>query len=91
MARELERERERDQERFSRALEQKVQSLVEQGLIRMERSESGSVELNVINEAENAPLPHAGESVCVCVVVVVDFCHFLNFIFLKVFFSFSHR
>lgn len=67
MARELEREREKDRERLSRALEQKVQSLVEQGLIRMERSESGSVELNIVHEnTGDTQLPHAGESVCVC-------------------------
>ncbi|KAK3571156.1 hypothetical protein QTP86_003669 [Hemibagrus guttatus] len=59
MARELERERERDRERLSRALELKVQSLVEQGLIQMQRSESGSVELNIINKARNTQLSHA--------------------------------
>ncbi|XP_053532367.1 formin-like protein 1 isoform X2 [Ictalurus punctatus] len=60
MARELEREREKDRERLSRALEQKVQSLVEQGLIRMERSESGSVELNIVHEnTGDTQLPHA--------------------------------
>ncbi|XP_047667238.1 formin-like protein 1 isoform X2 [Tachysurus fulvidraco] len=59
MAREMERERERDRERLSRVLEQKVQSLVEQGLIQMQRSESGSVELNVLNKASNTQLRHA--------------------------------
>ncbi|GAA6068122.1 formin-like protein 1 isoform X2, partial [Tachysurus ichikawai] len=59
MARELERERERDRERLSRVLEQKVQSLVEQGLIQMQRSESGSMELNVLNKASNTQLRHA--------------------------------
>lgn len=60
MARELERERERDRERSSRALEQKVHSLVEQGLMRMERSESGSVDLSVVPEAGSVQLPHTG-------------------------------
>ncbi|TSL82544.1 Formin-like protein 1 [Bagarius yarrelli] len=60
MARELERERERERERLSTALEQKVQSLVERGLIQMQRSESGSVELSVIKEAGSTQLRHAG-------------------------------
>ncbi|XP_062848781.1 formin-like protein 1 [Trichomycterus rosablanca] len=58
MTRELELERERDRERLAIALEQKVQSLVEQGLIRMERSKSGSVDLNVIQNTENTQLPY---------------------------------
>ncbi|XP_036447516.1 formin-like protein 1 isoform X3 [Colossoma macropomum] len=65
MAREIERERERNRERSVSALtalEQKVQQLVDQGLVRMERSSSGSLDLDIIpaNTAstENAQLPH---------------------------------
>ncbi|XP_076826462.1 formin-like 1b isoform X2 [Brachyhypopomus gauderio] len=61
-AREMEREREQARERSVKALttlEQKVQTLVDQGLMHMERSESGSVDLNVILAKSDEPrLPH---------------------------------
>ncbi|XP_072535025.1 formin-like protein 1 [Salminus brasiliensis] len=59
MAWEIERERERDREKSVSALttlEQKVQQLVDRGLIRMERSASGSLDLDVV---PTALLPHA--------------------------------
>ncbi|XP_049336227.1 formin-like protein 1 isoform X3 [Astyanax mexicanus] len=62
MAREIERERERDKEKSMSALttlEQKVQQLVDQGLIRMERSASGSLDLFIIPLTQ---LPHTDGS-----------------------------
>lgn len=90
MSREQERERERERERWLKALEQQVQSLVERGLIRMERSESGSVDLNVIHEAGNAQLPQTG--VCVCVVCVgYGFLSFSISCFKITYYFSSHR
>uniref|UniRef100_UPI0037E8D08F formin-like protein 1 isoform X2 n=1 Tax=Semicossyphus pulcher TaxID=241346 RepID=UPI0037E8D08F len=51
LERERERERERDQDRSVQALKElevKVQALVEQGLVRMERSNSGRLDLQVV-------------------------------------------
>ncbi|KAK1794816.1 hypothetical protein P4O66_010028, partial [Electrophorus voltai] len=61
MGRETERQKEHEREHSVRVLtllEQKVQTLVDQGLMRMERSESGSVDLNVIPaKTEKSQLP----------------------------------
>ncbi|XP_042371002.1 formin-like protein 2, partial [Plectropomus leopardus] len=51
LEREMERERERDRDRCTRALrelEVKVQALVEQGLVRMERTSSGQLDVQVV-------------------------------------------
>lgn len=51
LERETERERERDKDRSTEALrelEAKVQVLVEQGLVRMERSASGHLDIQVV-------------------------------------------
>lgn len=52
LERETERERERDKDRSTEALkelETKVQALVEQGLVRMERSSSGHLDLQMVS------------------------------------------
>ncbi|XP_073686720.1 formin-like protein 1 [Garra rufa] len=49
---EKEQERERDRQRSTKELEKMVQVLVERGLIRMERSESGSLDLHIITATE---------------------------------------
>ncbi|KAI4887443.1 hypothetical protein NFI96_017429 [Prochilodus magdalenae] len=65
MVQEVEREKERDRERSVcalTALEQKVQQLVDQGLIRMKRSASGSLDLDIIPATtEKTPLPQTAE------------------------------
>ena len=51
LEREREREQERDKDRSTQALkelESRVQDLVEQGLVRMERSSSGHLDLQVV-------------------------------------------
>lgn len=51
---ERERERERDKDRSTQALKElevKVQALVEQGLIRIERSSSGQLDLQVVQHS----------------------------------------
>lgn len=55
---ERERERERDRERSAQALrelEVKVQGLVDQGLVRMERTSSGHLDLQVVPVVRHVP------------------------------------
>lgn len=54
LERERERERERDRDRSTEALrelEAKVQALVERGLVRMERSSSGRLDVQVVQDS----------------------------------------
>lgn len=55
---ERERERERDRDRSAQALrelEVKVQALVDQGLVRMERSSSGHLDVQVVPVIQHVP------------------------------------
>ena len=72
LEREREKERERDQDRerdkSDRALvdlEQKVQGLVQQGLIRVERNASGTLDIHVVpvtvERTESTPAEEIGE------------------------------
>lgn len=57
LERERERERQRDQDRATQALrelEVKVQALVQQGLLRVERSSSGHLDVQVVPVIQNA-------------------------------------
>lgn len=62
LERETQREREKDMDRSTQALKElevKVQSLVEQGLVRLERSSSGHVDIQLVPEVQQ--VTHAGE------------------------------